>query len=185
MLDEKDKLLRRLENQTAAKSQHENTQTSGKGSFVAEFTLSITCVYLLDSENGDVSQQQAEMVCRNLSCHAILFVSFQPELRENLTSLTNQLDETIRSWQQFEQKQLELLKNLLPFSNKTSLEDIIQEIIVHINQLTNELKTAKENESELNHRFEQLREESQMEGEIFIGKFIRLNNIEYSFQTSR
>ncbi|CAF1066100.1 unnamed protein product [Adineta ricciae] len=128
MFDEKTKLLHQLENPTAAENQHQNTQTS-------------------NSENVDLSQQQAEM----------------PELRENLTSLTNQLDETIRSWQQFEQKQLELLKNLLPFSNKTSLEDIIQEIIVHINQLTKELETSKENENELNHRFEQLREESQME----------------------
>ncbi|UJR33572.1 hypothetical protein I4U23_021010 [Adineta vaga] len=103
-----------------------------------------------DSENVDAAQQQQQQ-------------AEMSELRENLTSLTNQLDETIRSWQQFEQKQLELLKNLLPFSNKTSLEDTIQEIIAHVNQLTKELDSSKENERELNHRYVQLREESQME----------------------
>ncbi|CAF1375878.1 unnamed protein product, partial [Rotaria sordida] len=70
------------------------------------------------------------------------------QLQENLISLRTQLDETNHSWQEFEQTQSNLLQTLLPYSTKTSLEELIQEIILHINHLTKEIDLYKEKESQ-------------------------------------
>ncbi|CAF3364647.1 unnamed protein product, partial [Rotaria sp. Silwood2] len=70
------------------------------------------------------------------------------QLQENLISLSNQLDETNHSWQQFEQTQFNLLKSLLPFSTTTSLKGLIQEIILHMNDLRKEIDSYKEKESQ-------------------------------------
>jgi hypothetical protein len=86
------------------------------------------------------------------------FCFFQAELRENFASLTNQLNETNHSWQQYEQTQIDLLKTLLPFSNKTSLEEIIQETILHTNHLTKEIDSLKD----INNQYKQLLEEKSL-----------------------
>ena len=56
------------------------------------------------------------------------------QLRENLVSLTSQLDETNRAWQQYQQTQLDILRNQLQNClsidyNNTSFDEIAQQIV--------------------------------------------------------
>ncbi|CAF3671069.1 unnamed protein product [Adineta steineri] len=114
----------------------------------------------LELANAKLLQQQTEM----------------SELRENLNSLTIQLDETVRSWQKSEQKQFDSLKHLLPTTNKISLEEIVQEIIQHVNILTTERNTLKENYEYLNHQHEQLKQYNQTDDDKLKQDFLLLQN---------
>jgi phage shock protein A len=78
------------------------------------------------------------------------------QLRENVVFLTTQLDETKHLWQQFD-----VLKNLVPFSNKISLNEIIQDIILYINNLTKEIDRFQQNEQLLNQQILSLQNECQ------------------------
>jgi len=78
------------------------------------------------------------------------------QLRDNIVLLTNQLDETKYLSQQFD-----VLKNLVPFSNKTSLDEIIQDIILYINNLTKEIDRFQQNEQLLNQQILSLQNECQ------------------------
>ncbi len=99
------------------------------------------------------------MVCLSFSISSpSLSIFYQSQLRENLNNLTVQLKETNRSWEQFKQIQLDLLKTLLPSSTKTSLEEIIQEIILYIHHLIEEIDSLKENQRNLQHQYEELLE---------------------------
>ena len=56
------------------------------------------------------------------------------QLRENLVSLTSQLDETNRAWQQYQQTQLDILRNQLQNClsidyNNTSFDEIAHQIV--------------------------------------------------------
>ena len=58
------------------------------------------------------------------------------QLRENLISLTAQLDETNRAWQQYQQTQLNnfqtKLVDFLPIDENTSFDEIAQQIVDQI-----------------------------------------------------
>ena len=61
------------------------------------------------------------------------------QLRENLVSLTSQLDETSRAWQQYQQTQLDNFRNTIydyfPTDETSSLDQLAQQIV---NQITKE-----------------------------------------------
>lgn len=85
----------------------------------------------------------------------VLSIHFQAQLREHLRSLSAQFDEAQQSWKQFERRQLDSLKTLLPYSTTNSLEEIIEEVISHVNHLTEEINSLKEQD------FEAIRHQSQ------------------------
>jgi chromosome segregation ATPase len=72
------------------------------------------------------------------------------QLRTNLSSLTaqcSQLDEANRAWQQFHQSQLEIFRNKLqdwiPLDDNFTLEQIAQQIVIHLNELANNNQSGR------------------------------------------
>jgi hypothetical protein len=59
-------------------------------------------------------------------------------LRDNLVSLTSQLDETNRAWQQYQQTQLDILRNqlqsCLSIDSNTSFDEIAQQIVSQVTE---------------------------------------------------
>jgi predicted negative regulator of RcsB-dependent stress response len=59
-------------------------------------------------------------------------------LRDNLVSLTSQLDETNRAWQQYQQTQLDILRNqlqnCLSIDSNTSFDEIAQQIVAQVTE---------------------------------------------------
>ena len=71
------------------------------------------------------------------------------QLRTDVATLTAQcaqLDEANRAWQQYHQNELESfrkkLQNWILFDEKSTLEQIAQEIIVHLDQLGNNVTSG-------------------------------------------
>lgn len=90
------------------------------------------------------------------------------QLRENLISLTSQLDETNRAWQQYQQNQLDLLRNqlenCLSLNSNSSFDDLVREIVDQVTkeredfneryqsleEINNNLRTGEDNEISIN-----------------------------------
>jgi hypothetical protein len=76
------------------------------------------------NSDGSIDQQEAEEI---------------GELRKAFVSLTAQLDETNRAWQEYQQTQVDILRNqlqsCLSIDYNTSFDDIAQQIV---NQVTKE-----------------------------------------------
>ncbi len=71
-------------------------------------------------------------------------------MRTNLSNLTvqcAQLDEANRAWQQFHQNQLEIFRNKLqdwiPLDENFTLEQIAQQIVIHLNELANNNQSGR------------------------------------------
>ena len=147
MLDERERLIAQIENQERDK------ETTGKH-LITKKRRNLSSILLV------VSFRFNKCHCprtanRNGSFDFLFFPinfrpnDFQAELHEQLRSLRTQFDEAQSSWEQLEHEQLNLLKTLLPFSTAESLEDMIQELISHVNHLTGEIETLKEREQNL------------------------------------
>jgi Fe2+ transport system protein B len=102
------------------------------------------------------------------------------QLRENLVSLTSQLDETNRAWQQYQQTQLDILRNQLQNClsidyNNTSFDEIAHQIV---DQVTKEREDFNDRYQALEKTNNDLRLGSEIL--IFVYVYLFLSSLESS-----
>lgn len=80
------------------------------------------------------------------------------ELRKNLVSLTAQLDETNRAWEEYQQTQIDIVRNqlqsCLSIDYNTSFDEIVQQIV---DQVTKEREDFSEKYKEIEKANDELR----------------------------
>jgi hypothetical protein len=121
-------------------------------SIIYEFLICI--VFILEMAPSDMQRPLFDEVCLTFSRHSFTpFFGFQiplssgapvdeqaadeiVQLRENLVSLTGQLDETNRAWQEYQQTQRDILRNsldnCLAIDYNVSFDEIAQQIVDQI-----------------------------------------------------